>query len=314
MHPAAPTDNGAFDPCARGNALSPRAVRRLVAATGLRARNVSCYVPGGSPCTEGLHGVGAVIEIKRILYPGDISERRRLGEPDAIGLQGPRFCRVAGRGRVPRAVRHTLFIAAALALLLAVAHAAPDYLPSAALLVNAAGIEGWPHALGSWKATPFRSEACIVPSRHGDLRARLYAPERRPDRVFLMAPGVHASGLEEPRLVDFAGHLASRDFAVLTEELPDLRRYRITPRTTDMIEDAASWLAASNGLAKDGRVGIIGISFAGGLGIVAAGRPALRDRVAFVISLGGHGDLSRTLCSTGLGGWNRKCPSRPPQS
>jgi dienelactone hydrolase len=110
-----------------------------------------------------------------------------------------------------------------------------------------------------------------------------------------MAPGVHAHGLDEPRLVDFAGHLASRGFAVLTVELPDLRRYRITPRSTDMIEDAASWLAASSGLAEDGRVGIIGISFAGGLGIVAAGRPSLHDRVAFVLSLGGHGDLSRTL-------------------
>ena len=40
---------------------------------------------------------------------------------------------------------------------------------------------------------------------------------------------------------------------------------------------------------------MMGISFAGGLSIVAAGRPALRDRVAVVLSLGGHGDLPRTL-------------------
>ena len=41
---------------------------------------------------------------------------------------------------------------------------------------------------------------------------------------------------------------------------------------------------------------------AGGLSIVAAGRPTLRDRVAFVLSFGGHGDLPRTLhyLATGL--------------
>ena len=40
---------------------------------------------------------------------------------------------------------------------------------------------------------------------------------------------------------------------------------------------------------------MMGISFAGGLSIVAASRPALRDHVAFVLSFGGHGDLPRTL-------------------
>jgi pimeloyl-ACP methyl ester carboxylesterase len=40
---------------------------------------------------------------------------------------------------------------------------------------------------------------------------------------------------------------------------------------------------------------VAGISFAGGLAVVAAGRPALRDRVAFVLSVGGYGDLPRTL-------------------
>jgi dienelactone hydrolase len=82
---------------------------------------------------------------------------------------------------------------------------------------------------------------------------------------------------------------------VLTAELPDLKAYAITPRTTDHIEDAARWLAHDSGLAADGRIGLMGISFAGGLSLVAATRPTLRDRVAFVMSFGGHGDLPRTL-------------------
>ena len=39
----------------------------------------------------------------------------------------------------------------------------------------------------------------------------------------------------------------------------------------------------------------LGISFSGGLSIVAAGRESIRDRVAFVMSFGGHGDLARAL-------------------
>jgi hypothetical protein len=39
----------------------------------------------------------------------------------------------------------------------------------------------------------------------------------------------------------------------------------------------------------------MGISFAGGLSVVAAGRPALRDHVAYVFSFGGHGDMQRVL-------------------
>ena len=58
--------------------------------------------------------------------------------------------------------------------------------------------------------------------------------------------------------------------------------------STDVIEDAVGWMTQQPELAPDGRVGIIGISFAGGLSIVAAGRPSIRDKVAFVLSFGGH--------------------------
>ena len=60
-----------------------------------------------------------------------------------------------------------------------------------------------------------------------------------------------------------------------------------------MIEDATRGCAAA-GARADGRMGD-GISFAGGLSIVAASRPSIRDRVAFVMAFGGHADLPRTL-------------------
>ena len=54
-------------------------------------------------------------------------------------------------------------------------------------------------------------------------------------------------------------------------------------------------MAKQPDLAPDGRIGIVGISFAGGLSVVAAGRPSIRDKIAYVLSFGGHADLPRVM-------------------
>ncbi|HXE79239.1 MAG TPA: hypothetical protein VNK41_00675, partial [Vicinamibacterales bacterium] len=134
-----------------------------------------------------------------------------------------------------------------------------------------------------------------LPTRHGAIRSRVFRPLERIERAVILVPGVHAMGVEEPRLAFLSTELAASGIAVAAIELPDLMRFELTPRTVDMIEDAARWLSERRDLATDGRIGLIGVSFAGGLSIVAAGRPTIRDRLAFVFSLGGHGDVERTL-------------------
>ena len=171
-----------------------------------------------------------------------------------------------------------------------------DYLRGAAFVVNAADMHGVARTVAEWEAGQVEEETFTIPSRAGTLPARKYLPRgTRRRRTFLLVPGVHASGVEEPRLVGFARDLASMGHPVVTAGPPDLARYTFTPQVTDDIEDAARWVAAQRDLAPDGRIGMMGISFAGGLSIVAAGRPSLKDNVALVLSLGGHGDLSRTL-------------------
>lgn len=174
-------------------------------------------------------------------------------------------------------------------------YASRNHVRSATLIVLSAHPQGWAGTAAAWRARAFSEEALTLPSRHGPLRARLYRPEGDVDRSLVLVPGVHALGIEEPRLVSFARSLAAVGVGVVTPEPPDLKEYRITARSTDMIEDAVVWLAGRPDLAPDGHAGLIGISFAGGLSIVAAGRPALRDRAAFVLAFGGHGDLPRVL-------------------
>jgi pimeloyl-ACP methyl ester carboxylesterase len=185
--------------------------------------------------------------------------------------------------------------AVALAALLAAGVLVAPYARGLALVIEASGIRGPLPQWSAWGQRAHHVASVTAPSRHGLLRMNLYVPEGRVQRALLLVPGVHAGGIDEPRLVEFSSLLAARGLAVTTVELPDLRAYGITPRSTDMIEDAATWLLARRDLAVDGRIGMVGVSFGGGLTLVAAGRAALRDRVAFALSFGGHGDLPRTL-------------------
>ena len=180
-------------------------------------------------------------------------------------------------------------------LVLGAAGVALEYAQGAAFVARAAGAQGIVRRAAEWRQQAVTDSPVEIAWRNGQLRGRRYQPARPTGRPVLLLPGVHASGIDEPRLVGFARELASTGHPIVTAELPDFTRYSITPRSTDMIEDAASWLARQPGLAADGRIGVMGISFAGGLSLVAAGRAALRGRIAFVLSLGGHGDLPRTL-------------------
>lgn len=190
--------------------------------------------------------------------------------------------------------RSILLLVFALMLVLG-ARGAVRYQRGAALVIESAGLRGWPERLARLNASRITVSNLEVPSRVGALRARLYRPEGGFRRAVVMFPGVHADGIDEPRLAGFAERIAKRGLLVLTVELADLKAYTVTPRTTDQIEDAARWLSARNELGADRRVGMIGISFGGGLTVVAAGRASIRDRVAFALSFGGHGDFPRTL-------------------
>ena len=175
--------------------------------------------------------------------------------------------------------------------------AAHDYFEAAAFVVRAAGMQGIVRKVAGFEAEHVsESPMMAIRWRGGDLRGRMYVPADVSGRPVLLVPGVHAGGVDEPRLINFAREIAATGHPVATVELPDLIRYQLSPRSTDMIEDAARWLEThwqDRMPARNRRVGIMGISFSGGLAVVAASR--MEDRAAWVLSLGGHGDLPRTL-------------------
>lgn len=183
-----------------------------------------------------------------------------------------------------------------LMLIVIAGYAAAPYVRAASLFVRAANVGGRVEAFADSRARIVDVEdPHLVPTRQGDVEAQFYRPRGSIRRSVLLVPGVHSMGIREPRLTALASDLAGSGIAVMTMALPDLMGYQITARSADVIEDAVAWMIARRDLAPDGRVGMVGISFAGGLSIVAAGRESIRDKVAFVLSFGGHGDLGRVL-------------------
>ena len=170
------------------------------------------------------------------------------------------------------------------------------YLDAVGFIIRAADLPGQPATIAAWRANAFTRDAEFsVPTRGGAIPARFFRPERQTRRTLVLIPGVHRDGINESRLVGLAEDLAATGYGVLTIAAPDLQRFKITPAVTDTIEDAVRWTSEQAQYRTDGKIGIVGISFSGGLSIVAAGRDSIKDRVAFVMSFGGHGDLARAM-------------------
>ncbi len=131
-------------------------------------------------------------------------------------------------------------------------------------------------------------------TRVADARARWYWTGSGPPLgTVVLAHGVHHKGIDEPRLIRFAKELAGAGQLVLTPELADIASYRITQRGVDVLK--ASVQQASADPRSAGRTGLIGMSFAGGLSLIAASDPTVGKRLSYVTSVGGHHDLGRVL-------------------
>jgi dienelactone hydrolase len=185
-----------------------------------------------------------------------------------------------------------------------------SYARGLSFVIRAAGMHGALRRAADIEAVAVRTDDLAIQIPGASLRGRLYRPADPPRRAVLLTSGLHPAGIDEPRLVGLATELAASGLAVVTPDIPELSRFEITPRITDEIDGAAAWLAAHDPSGGGGRIGMAGISFSGGLSIVAAGRQSLRDRVAYVLAFGGHDDLPRVLhyLCTGVDGSEHRPP------
>jgi hypothetical protein len=130
-------------------------------------------------------------------------------------------------------------------------------------------------------------EGCAVPSPAADRRC--------PRAALVAVPGAVPLGKDDPRLVAFATTLARAGFAVLAPELAGFRQLRIRPADAQEIADAFAYIVRRPELAPEGRAGMAAFSYSVGPALIAALRDDVRERVRFVVGVGGYHDLPRAM-------------------
>ena len=176
-----------------------------------------------------------------------------------------------------------------LVFLLAIAHPVYTHLRAAGLLLRIQD-PNQPGALARMGTYPVEERLTTVPTASGSIPARLYMPQgpaHAPGMVIVH--GVHHLGVEEPRLVRFARAVSASGIEVLTPQLDGLADYRVDGASIALIGDSARKLSSDSGQ----KVGVLGLSFAGGLSLLAAADEHYAPFIQFVVSVGSHDDLER---------------------
>ncbi|MEI9977989.1 MAG: alpha/beta hydrolase [Edaphobacter sp.] len=161
------------------------------------------------------------------------------------------------------------------------------HLQAAAVLRQVSG-QPVPDIITGMVRVPVHTEEVQFQTTTGVVRGRLYLPQSRPDAPGLIVlHGVHYKGIDEPRLKDFATAMASCGLQVLTPELPGIKDYHIDSDSVKVIDESARWFAKRTG----SPVGVMGLSFSGGLALVAATHPEYQPDFKFVIAVGSQDSM-----------------------
>jgi len=166
---------------------------------------------------------------------------------------------------------------------------ARTYLQSIALLMQWNG-QPLPAILKPVAGRKITIQNVTIPSPNGPIRARIYSPANDPNAPGLVfVHGLNHQGIDEIKMKRFATWKAASGIRVLTPDIPALRAYRMKASSIDTIGESARWFAQKTGHP----VTLMGVSFAGGLALMAAARPAYASSVKLVLVVGGYDDLSR---------------------
>lgn len=135
------------------------------------------------------------------------------------------------------------------------------------------------------------TQEVVLTTTRGPVRARLYTPRgvAHPGGM-LLVHGIHHLGIDEPRLMSFAHAAASSGFSVLTPEIAALADYHVDGASIGTIGESAGWLEEHLGT---GPVTIVGVSFAGGLSLLAARDPRYAPQIRALVLMGAYDNLAR---------------------
>ena len=133
----------------------------------------------------------------------------------------------------------------------------------------------------------------VLSTTQGPVRARLYVPRGVSHPAgMVVVHGIHHLGIDEPRLMNFARAAASDGFSVLTPEIAALADYHVDGVSIGTIGESTAWLQQHLGT---GPVTVVGVSFAGGLSLLAACDPRYAPHIRALVLMGAYDDLGRVV-------------------
>jgi pimeloyl-ACP methyl ester carboxylesterase len=143
----------------------------------------------------------------------------------------------------------------------------------------------------SFETYPVTTEEVTFPTATGPVRARLFTPVGLAHpRGMVAVHGIHHLGMDEPRLMSFSRAVAGSGLAVLTPQIDALADYHVDGASIPIIGESAAWLEQRLGT---GPVTLTGISFGGGLTLLAAADPRYAAHVRAIALMGAYDDLAR---------------------
>jgi pimeloyl-ACP methyl ester carboxylesterase len=147
----------------------------------------------------------------------------------------------------------------------------------------------------AWTARELTNAPRVQDGLVAGVPTTVYRPgggDRWPAVVFLN--GVTARGRHHPEVERLADALARVGFLVLVPDPPGLSRGEVTDLTLTATIGVVR-AAADRGDAAGGRVGLVGVSIGGSLGLLAAEQPGLAKRVTLVAGIAPYTDLENAI-------------------
>lgn len=176
-----------------------------------------------------------------------------------------------------------------------------------------------PSALKETTPTPRRREITysVIQPETGQSgpqqTADLYHPNRPDpddlDGALVLVPGFTPSGKNDRRLVALAKSFARTGFLVLVPDLRGSRETRVRLGDARRIADALvhlsgrSELESFSGAEGAAEVGLVAISYAVGLAVLATTEPDAKAQIGFLVGLGGYYDTTEVVRFTTTGAY-----------
>lgn len=193
-----------------------------------------------------------------------------------------------------RILRWALIAALALAVLLAALPAAQrSWLALLVLLDIQAGDA--PSLLKEQSAAPRLQTADFSRDGRQHLADRHLPADRTPRATLVLLHGFTPDGRREPRLMRFAHTMARAGFAVLVPDLDGMRSLEVGIEDARDVGDALRHELAARAGGDCRPLGLMALSFAVGPALIAALAPEVRERIDFVVAVGGYYDLDAAI-------------------